>query len=52
METVETHWRNATGTNVLAPPVSPVFDMDIDGIQENTMDNEWLRERASRLGRS
>ncbi len=33
LEGVETHWRRATGTEVVVPAESPVADMDIDGFQ-------------------
>lgn len=33
MEGVETHWRRATGTEIIEEKLSPVADMDIDSYQ-------------------
>jgi len=43
MQGVETHWRRATGTEIKEEQLSPVADMDIDGIQEDRLINEFLR---------
>lgn len=52
MEAVETHWRKATGTEVVQEQLSPVADMDIDGWQENQVVNDFLREYTSEVTKS
>jgi hypothetical protein len=34
MEGIETHWRNATGTNVKTQPINPIGDFDLDKYSE------------------
>lgn len=52
MEGIETHWRRLTNTSIDPPQLSPVADMDIDEIQEKVLVNEYLRERASEVGKT
>ena len=52
MEGIETHWRKSTGTLEEKPRLSPVADMDIDGMQEKQMINQWLRNYTSDVTRS
>ncbi len=52
MEAVETHWRRATGTEIVEEVLSPVADMDIDAIQDNDTVNEFLREYTSEVTKS
>ena len=52
MEGVETHWRRATGTELIEERSSPVADMDIDSYQEMDLVNDYLRDRASKVTKS
>lgn len=49
---IETHWRNATGTQEKVEQPSPVADMDIDLYQERHLINEYLREYTSKVTKS
>lgn len=51
MQGIETHWRRATGTEVINEQ-SPVADMNIDEYQERHLINEYLRDFASKNSKS
>ena len=52
MEGIETRWRAATGTQKVEEKRNPVGDMDIDRMYEEKLINDYLKARASEVGKT
>jgi hypothetical protein len=49
---IETHWRKATGTEIVEEHLSPIADMDIDEYQDMDTVNDFLRAYTSKVTKS
>lgn len=49
---IEERWRRITNTINQDPLLSPIADMDIDALQEKYLINQFLKDRASKIGRT